>query len=108
VSLFNAVETGLLGTPQMQVAGNGSDAWDLRWYQDRTQATLPTAWVITAPLMLYRLLMLAWALWLAYALLGWARWGWACFSERGLWRRLDLWKRQPSAMADNQPQEPTA
>jgi hypothetical protein len=99
VSLFGAVENGLLGYPHMQVAGNGSTAWDLRWYQDRTQSVLPTAWSVSAPLMVYRLLMLAWALWLAYALLRWARWGWECFSDRGLWRRLDLWKRSARGSA---------
>ena len=93
VSLFGAVENGLLGYPHMQVAGNGSTAWELRWYQDRTPPALPTAWSISVPLMVYRLLMLAWALWLAYALLRWVRWGWECFSDHGLWRRLDLWKR---------------
>jgi hypothetical protein len=91
--LFWAVEHGLLGYPEMQVAGNGSDAWNLRWYQDRTQATLPSAWVISVPLMVYRLLMLVWALWLAYALLGWLRWAWECFSDHGYWRKLELWKR---------------
>ena len=34
----------------------------------------------------YRLLMLAWALWLAFALLGWLRWGWQCLASDGLWR----------------------
>ena len=40
----------------------------------------------SVPLLAYRLLMLAWALWLARALLGWIRWGWAAFtSVRGWW-----------------------
>ena len=94
LSLFWAVENGLLGYPEMQVAGNGSDVWNLRWYQDRTPAALPTAWVISVPLMVYRLLMLAWALWLAYSLLKWARWGWDSFSDHGYWRKLDLWKKR--------------
>jgi len=36
----------------------------------------------------YRVAMLAWALWLALALLRWLRWGWTCFSEGGLWHPL--------------------
>jgi hypothetical protein len=97
VSLFWAVENGLLGYPEMQVAGNGSDLWNLHWYQDRTRAALPSAWVVSVPMMVYRLLMLAWALWLAYALLKWLRWAWECFSDHGYWRRLDLWKRPAGA-----------
>jgi len=97
VSLFWAVENGLLGYPEMQVAGNGSDLWNLHWYQDRTRAALPSAWVVSVPMMVYRLLMLAWALWLAYALLKWLRWAWECFSDHGYWRRLELWKKPTAA-----------
>jgi hypothetical protein len=32
--------------------------------------------------------MLAWALWLAFALLDWLKWGWRRYSEGGLWRPL--------------------
>jgi hypothetical protein len=32
--------------------------------------------------------MLAWALWLAQALLRWLRWGWQCFTAGELWRPL--------------------
>lgn len=30
--------------------------------------------------------MLAWALWLAMALLGWLRWGWTAINHGGLWQ----------------------
>jgi hypothetical protein len=39
------------------------------------------------PLFVYRLAMLAWALWLAHALLGWLRFGWDAFGTGGFWRR---------------------
>jgi len=90
VSLFWAVQQGLLGAPEMQIAGNGSSASSLHWYQDRTAAQLPGAWVLSVPLLVYKLLMLAWALWLAYALLKWLHWGWLSFSDGGYWRRLQL------------------
>jgi hypothetical protein len=84
--LFYAVQHGLLGLPDMQVAGNASTAYSLNWYQDHSAATLPRPWVLSLPLWTYRLLMLGWALWLAYSLLDWLRWGWNCFSADGLWR----------------------
>ena len=89
-ALIFAVERGLLGLPAMQIAGNGSTAYNLQWFADRSDATLPQAWVFSVPLLVYRLLMLAWALWLAFALLGWLRWGWSCFSEGGLWKKVRL------------------
>ena len=92
-NLFWSIENGLLGLPEMQIAGNGSAASMLRWYLDRAGATLPRPWVLSVPLMVYRLAMLAWALWLAQALLRWLRWGWDCFSGGGLWRR----SRAPAA-----------
>jgi hypothetical protein len=86
VMLFGAVKQGLLGLPEMQITGNGSSAWDLNWYQDRSESMLPQAWVLSVPLWVYRGLMLAWALWLAFALLRWLRWGWGCFSAGTLWK----------------------
>jgi hypothetical protein len=90
VNLFGAIQTGLLGTPEMQIAGNGSTAYRLAWYQDRAAAVLPRARVLSVPLLAYRLLMLAWALWLAFALLGWLRWGWRCFATHGVWREVEI------------------
>lgn len=85
--LLVAVQQGLLGLPQMQITGNGSTTYLLHWFQDRAAGAMPRAWVISVPLVVYRLLMLAWALWLAAALLGWLRWGWTCFTTHGLWRK---------------------
>ena len=84
--LIEAIRHGLLGTPNMHVAGNDSSAHLLRWYADRVAAQPPTAMVISVPILVYRLAMLAWALWLAMAILRWLRWGWECFGTDGLWR----------------------
>lgn len=99
---FDAVRTGLLGTPEMRVIGNASSAHDLRWYLDRSDGAPPSHWVLSAPLWAYRWLMLAWGLWLALAVLRYARWGWACFSEGGLWRSWG-WARVRAAAAPGAP-----
>lgn len=88
--LFAAVQQGLLGTPEMHVAGNNSTAYQLNWYQDRSDGMLPVAWFVSVPLLVYRLLMLAWALWLAFYLLLWLRWGWRCYATGGIWRKLEI------------------
>ena len=84
--LFVAVQQGLLGSPDMQIAGNQSSAFNLNWYQDRSNSQLPTATIISVPLMTYRIMMLIWSLWLAVSLLNWLKWGWDCFSTDGLWK----------------------
>ena len=52
--------------------------------------------MVSVPLLVYRLFMLAWALWLALALLRWARWIWDCFTQGGLWRSWP--RRMPPAL----------
>jgi len=83
--LLDAIRVGLLGYPDMRVGGNGSSAYLLNWYQDRFSDAPQTAGVVSAPVWVYRLLMLAWALWLSAALLKWVRWAWGCFSAGGYW-----------------------
>ncbi len=86
IVLAFSVQQGLLGLPEMQIAGNGSLSHKLRWFQDRTATELPEVWVLSVPLLFYRAAMLLWALWLTQALLGWLRWGWSQFTKGGLWR----------------------
>ncbi len=87
VVLFVAVYQGLLGTPDLQVRGNGSSAECARWFVDRSDAALVRPWIVSAPVLVYRAAMLAWALWLALAVLGWIKWGWGAFTTGGAWRK---------------------
>jgi hypothetical protein len=82
--LVYAIQHGLLGTPEMRIAGNGSDSFALRWYQDRSAAQLPTPWVLSLSMGWYRAAMLAWSMWLALALIRWARWAFAQWSAGGM------------------------
>jgi len=88
VLLFVSISQGLIGYPDMQIEGNGSDAGLLRWFQDRSGPLLPRPWVISLPLYVYRLAMLAWALWLAWAFLRWVKWAWLCMGEGGFWKKM--------------------
>lgn len=102
VVLFDAIAQGLLGRPEMQIAGNGSEPAMLRWYQDRAGATLPQARIVSLPLWVYRVAMLVWALWIAAALVGWLRWGWEQLGAGGLWRpartsAVARWRRKHDA-----------
>lgn len=88
--LFSAVQQGLLGHPDMQIAGNNSYATMLNWYQDMSDEILPQVTVISFPMLAYRLLMLAWALWLAFSILRWIKWGWGSFSTGGRWVKINI------------------
>jgi hypothetical protein len=85
-AIIAGVQQGLLGWPNMLVSGNQSSAYLFNWYQDRWGAGYPQAWVVSVPMIVYRLLMLAWALWLAFASVSWLRWGWQQYTVGGLYR----------------------
>jgi hypothetical protein len=91
--LFGAVYDSLLNTPDMEVAGADSHNRLLSWYVDRTGGELPEAWVLSTSLWVWRGVMLLWALWLAWNLVGWLKWAWAMVSRFGVWKP---W-RKPSA-----------
>ena len=103
VGLFWSIQRGLLGLPEMQITGNGSSASMLHWYQDRSNGILPRPWVLSVPLLFYRLAMLLWSLWLSVAMLTWLRWGWSCFSEGGLWKKLRKPKPAPPPVVSASP-----
>ena len=85
--LITAIPYGLLGEPEMHVSGNGSQAHALRWFSDFiASGEVPNAGAITLPMWGYKLAMLVWALWLANALIGWLRAGFAAYSNGGYWR----------------------
>jgi hypothetical protein len=84
--LVASVPQGLLGQPDMRIAGGNSGAWSLHWFADQSSGALPGAGAFTLPLWCYKLAMLAWALWLANALIGWLRWGFNAWMRGGYWR----------------------
>ncbi|SMC72056.1 hypothetical protein SAMN02746065_10881 [Desulfocicer vacuolatum DSM 3385] len=99
-SLLFAVSQGLLGHPDMNITGNGSSAGVLRWYHDVSANTLPVAWVISIPMLYYRLAMLAWALWISFGLIGVVKWAWQAFTIPVLWYDVP---RKPFRLKKNKP-----
>ena len=85
-SVVLSLPVGLLGTPDMHIAGQDSYGNVLNWFADGSDSVLPTAAVISVPIWVYKVLILIWALWLSFALLRWLPWVWKCFSSDGYWR----------------------
>lgn len=85
-SVVLSLPAGLLGTPDMHIAGQNSYGHVLNWFADGSDSVLPAAAVISVPIWVYKVLILIWALWLSFALLRWLPWVWECFSSDGYWR----------------------
>lgn len=85
IALVWAISQGLLGHPDMNIRGNGSNGSLLRWYQDVSGQMLPQGWLFSIPMLAYRLAMLAWALWISLTLLGLLKWGWKIINKPMLW-----------------------
>ena len=85
LSIIVSLPSGLLGTPDMHVTGNGSTGNSLVWFADRSESALPVASAWSMPIWVYKVLILAWALWLSFALLRWLPWVWRSFAKEGFW-----------------------
>jgi hypothetical protein len=83
-ALVGSIANGLLGAPNMHIVS--PVAGELGWFADRSDGPTPSASVLSVPLWFYKAAMLAWALWLSFALLRWLRLAWTAFSFDGVWR----------------------
>jgi hypothetical protein len=57
-SLIVTIPMGLLSTPDMQVSGNYSSNYLLKWYEDISDAVFPQGFFFSLPIWVYRTLML--------------------------------------------------
>lgn len=88
--ILDIIRGGLLGHPDMQIVGNESYGNQLHWYQDRIDGAVQSVTVFSLPMMVYRGMMLLWALWLASSLIAWMKWAWLAFSAGGIWKKAGV------------------
>jgi hypothetical protein len=79
--VFSGIRYGFLSSPDMGVAGAGSYGNTFAWFHDQSSSVLPATAVYSVPLWVYKLLMFAWALWIALALTRWLRWAWSAWTH---------------------------
>jgi hypothetical protein len=87
--VFSGVRYGLLATPDMSLDAPGGSfgaADGFAWFLDRSGTTLPRPAVVSVPMWVYRVLMFAWAAWIAVALRRWLPAAWRAWTAGGLWR----------------------
>jgi hypothetical protein len=87
-ALVATIPAGLLGSPDMQIEGGYGGYGQLAWLADRSAGALPEALVVSLPMWVYKALMLAFALWLANALVRWIKLAWNALIVGGGWKRL--------------------
>ncbi len=90
LAIVISLPAGLLGSPDMHVAGNGSFGNMLLWFEDRASSLTPHATAWSLPLWVYKLLILAWALWLSLALIRWVPWTWQVLARDGFMRQRSV------------------
>ncbi|MCP4392900.1 MAG: hypothetical protein GY804_01310 [Alphaproteobacteria bacterium] len=112
--IIGGITGGLLGSPEMYVTGFSSYRNSLNWYHDLSGNILPTIWAISAPILVYRIAMLLWALWLSFSMIKWIKWGWKNYSKDGFWKEKSLsglsdkFKKPIGAPNVTPPNNPTA
>lgn len=87
VALVITIPQALLGSPDMQIVGNDSTSSVFRWYTDQVADYLPEVTVFSLPNWIYLFLMLAWSLWLAFAIIKWSIATWNVMSKPYLWSK---------------------
>ena len=108
IALFFTVLSALQRPPDMYIASSSMlanlvtntsfDAHILHWFADESSFELPTAWVFSLPFWVYQLTMLAWSLWLVFALIKWVRATFTVLSVPMYWGVSQ--RRQPSDEGD--------
>ncbi|MCY4129882.1 MAG: hypothetical protein OXG15_11680 [Gammaproteobacteria bacterium] len=95
LALFFTVLNALQTPPDMYITSSSilgdrfsyspADSHLLRWFADESSVELPTAWVFSLPFWVYQLTMLAWSLWLVFALIKWVRTTFTALSVPTFW-----------------------
>ena len=62
---------------------------------DKSGPVMPRPFTLSLPLIAYRIMMLAWALWLAASLIKWLKFALESFKTEGLWRDAPPRKIKP-------------
>ena len=101
-SLITAISLGLLGHPDMNIVGNRSSSNLLKWYQDHTGNLIPQAWLVSIPMLFYRLAMLAWALWISFSLINLLKWGWKNYTDPVIWHKIPRKRRKKTGKKDKE------
>jgi hypothetical protein len=100
LSLLGSIPYSLLAEPDMYIEGYQSYGHRLSWFEDKSAGNLSHAWVVSLPMWVYRVSMLLWALWLAFALMRWIPWAWAQLGHLGFWYKAPPRQKRAKVKAE--------
>ncbi len=83
-ALFASVSSGLIGQAHVFIEGLNSHARELYFYNQTSASSASVVWL---PVWVYRTLMFAWSIWLAFNVLKWASLFWESYSANGFWKK---------------------
>jgi hypothetical protein len=102
--VVTAAYRGLVLYPDMMVMGGAESR--LNWYVDRSLSATPSAWIVSAPLFVFRALMIAWSLWAAWSFSRFMRAAYAAFTTGPIAMPFRL-RRQPLTEPPGEPADRT-
>lgn len=88
--LLNTIVAALTNDPNMYISGLLSSNHVFAWFSDEIAGVVPTPWVLSFPKWVYFVLILAWSMWLVFALLRWIRDWWQTLKTPVLWVPIDF------------------
>lgn len=87
--LVRTIVAALTNDPNMYIVGsNYTNGW-FTWFSDEVSGALPSPWILSVPLWVYLVLILAWVMWLVFTLLQWMRAWWESLKTPVLWIPFD-------------------
>lgn len=87
LTLLGVVATGLLDNPDMFILGSNYHTGNLDWYIQTWNGENKNPWIFSLPLNYYKIIILCWAVWLAFSIMSWLKWMWTEYSKGGYWKK---------------------
>ncbi|MDY0132007.1 MAG: hypothetical protein RBR53_04990 [Desulforegulaceae bacterium] len=94
IIIYNAVSSGLLGIPEMQVTGNGSYSGNLKWFSDKADNFIPSVFIILAPINLWRLVLFLWSIWISAFLINKTPYIIDSLKHEGFWKKTKFIRKK--------------
>ena len=83
--LVSTIVSALTNDPNMYIVGaKYLEDW-FTWFSDEISGEVPSPWILSFPMWVYFVLILAWVMWLVFTLLQWMRAWWESLKTPVLW-----------------------
>lgn len=106
--LVRTIVAALTNDPNMYIVGsNYTNGW-FTWFSDEITGTVPSPWILSVPMWIYLVLILAWVMWLVFTLLQWMRAWWESLKVPVLWIPIDFRGTFSSLKSGRQKRVPVA